>query len=265
MRVYADYSQIELRMLAWITGNKTLTQAYMSPSWEAFKRGSISYNEYRKIRKSEPNVDVHGQQAIRTFGSNPEAPDWKVKRRAAKIINFGVPYGMSWMGLNSNPELLLPEDESKLYFEQYHRGNPEISQAKRALFNKMIRERHPHFVNWAGRTVHCAELRAVENFRRSSGERSTFASLVQGSAAELTRVSLVRLWYLSRTGSLPATATSTVHDEIQFDCASEDVPYVAAKVQEVMEDFHPYFGPIPVICDIETTNTNWAEKEDYEV
>lgn len=263
VRVLADYSQIELRMLGWITGSRTLLDAYKSPAWEAYRRGRTTYDQYRQARKAEPSVDVHGLQAQKIFSSNPAAADWKLKRRAAKIINFGVPYGMTWMGLNGNPELLLPEAEAKDYFEKYHQGNPEIKSAKKRLFNTMMRERDPFFVNWAGRTVHSPNVRAAEHWIRREAERSAFASLVQGAAAELTRVSMVRLWYESRTGTLPAVGTSTVHDEIQLDCNRSDLPFVAARVQEVMEDFHGYFGSTPVICDIEKTETNWAEKEEY--
>ena len=89
-----------------------------------------------------------------------------------------------------------------------------------------------------------------------------FASLVQGSAAELTRFSIVRLYRLQRQGLLPALATSTVHDEIQFDCDPADFAEVGRIVRQQMEWF-PYFGAIPIVVDLETTTTNWADKQDY--
>ena len=90
-----------------------------------------------------------------------------------------------------------------------------------------------------------------------------FASLIQGSAGELTRFSLVKLWHLQQTGKLPGITTSTVHDEIQVDCAESDVAEVASIVQREMEAFTGLFGTIPVIADLEVTNTHWAAKEDY--
>ena len=91
-----------------------------------------------------------------------------------------------------------------------------------------------------------------------------FASLVQGSAGELTRFSLVRLWYLQVTGQMPAVTTSTVHDEIQVDCDVADADDVSRAVRAEMEDFTGMFGPTPVIADLEITTTSWADKEDME-
>ena len=90
-----------------------------------------------------------------------------------------------------------------------------------------------------------------------------FACLVQGSAAELTRYSIVRVWLLQQRGELPAVTTSTVHDEIQVDCDVADMADVALVVQREMESFTGLFGPVPVIADIETTITNWSEKEEW--
>lgn len=176
-------------------------------------------------------------------------------------------YGMSYMGLMSNPQLLLGKAEAEEFFAKFHQANPEIRVAQQRLFRKMIANGgrdEPFFINWAGRKVHAPELRAGEKWRRRSAERSAFASLVQGSAGELTRFSLVALWKAMKEGRLPARATSTVHDEIQLDCRQEDLPYVARETQRIMEDtFRGRFGTIPVVADLEVSTTNWAEKEDY--
>ena len=262
-RIYCDYSQIELRMLAWISGCVNLHMAYLSPAYDELTAGRLSYDEYRIARQSEPSVDVHGAQAIATFGANPDGPDWKNKRRAAKVINFGVPYGMGPPGLTSNPDLMLSNAEAENYFSMYHSANPELAVCKNTLFTKMLNERKPHFVNWAGRTVHSPELRSGSKDTRGEGERSSFASLVQGAAAELTKFSIVALWKANREGRIPAVGTSTVHDEIQMDCRVEDAPLVARETQRIMEDFAGLFGPIPVVADLEITTTNWADKKDY--
>ena len=260
-RIYADYSQIELRVLAWATGSAILTRSYYSPSWIEYRNGTITYDEYRERREHEPSVDVHADQAKNTFGSKPTDADWDVKRRAAKIINFGVPYGMGPHGLNTNPELLLPIEDAKRYFDAYGAANPEIAATKRALFNKMRSERGvPKFIGWAGRTVHSNAILSSDDDRRSEAERSVFASLIQGSAGELTRFSMVRTWLARLAGELPAVGTSTVHDEIQYDVPLADLPEAAKKVQQIMEDFHGCFGGIPVVCEIEVTDKTWADK-----
>ena len=90
-----------------------------------------------------------------------------------------------------------------------------------------------------------------------------FACLIQGEAGMFTRVSLVR-WYLRFIdGSFPAVATSTVHDEIAFDCEERFVPYVASEAQRFMEDF-PVLGNTPVIVDIEVTYSHWGDVQAYD-
>jgi DNA polymerase I-like protein with 3'-5' exonuclease and polymerase domains len=98
---------------------------------------------------------------------------------------------------------------------------------------------------------------------RSKAERAMFASLVQGSAAELTRFSIVSIWKAQNRGELPCSSTSTVHDEVQVDCSIHDAKDVAIKVQELMESFTGLFGTIPVVADLEITKTSWANKEEY--
>jgi DNA polymerase I len=272
VRLYADYSQVELRALAWITGNPALVSAYRSPAWERMMAACHGkptrewYDWYVQARQHEPNPDVHGIQATATFGVTESDPDWKIWRRAAKIINFGVPYGMGPQGLMGNPELMLDEGTAKSYFSRYHSANPEINAAKQRLFNKMVSRRGtPQFTNWAGRTVHGPGLRSSDDTIRSGEERSVFAALVQGSAGEYTRISLVR-WYLAyKAGRFPGVATSTVHDEIQFDTPKSDLAYCAREARFLMEDFHGLCGNIPIVCDLETSDTTWADKKDYHI
>lgn len=264
-RIYIDYSQIELRFLAWITGCGNLVNAYLSPAYDAYCYGNLDYNQYVAARHLEEAVDVHSNQAKNTFGAKETDSDWKNKRRAAKIINFGVPYGMGAPGLTGNPELMLDPATAEDYFARYHAANPEIGVTKQALFNRMrSHDGAPRFINWAGRAVHMPELRSPVKDIRSDGERSAFACLIQGSAGELTRFSIVRTYLAHRSGDFPARGTSTVHDEVQFDCATPDVVEVGQKGRYMMEDFR-HFGRIPVVADLEVTETTWAEKRSLTV
>ena len=265
IRLFLDYSQVELRVLAWRTGAKVFIQAYRSECWESFMQGKITVDEYMRLRAGEPRRDIHGEVAIGTLGANPEDEDWKVQRRAGKVINFGVPYGGGHTMLTSNPELMLSEKRAKALYDRYHRKNPEIDRGKETLFSTMRGRRGCYFTNWAGRCRHLPALKSRNEKMRSRAERMAFASLIQGEAGELTRFSLVRTYLLKRDGLFPADATNTVHDEIQFDCAESDLIEVARTGQKAMEDFHGYFGNIPIIVDAETSKTTWAEKKDYEV
>jgi DNA polymerase I-like protein with 3'-5' exonuclease and polymerase domains len=265
VRLFLDYSQVELRVLGWRTAAKVFIAAYRSPSWEAMMRGDISIEAYMRERANEPRRDIHGEVAIATLGSKPEDSDWKVKRRAGKVINFGVPYGGGHSMLTSNPELMLGEKAAKALYERYHRKNPEIDRTKEKLFAAMRGRRGCYFTNWAGRCRHLPALKSRGNDMRSRAERMAFASLIQGEAGELTRLSIVRTYIMQRDGTFPGKATNTVHDEIQFDCDKKDLVEVARKGQLAMEDFHGYFGSIPIIVDAEVTETTWADKKDYEV
>ena len=262
-RIYCDYSQIELRLLAWITGNATLNRAYASDAYEAYRWGQTDYDTYRSRRQSEEATDIHGLVAQRVFGASPTDSDWKAKRSASKIINFGVPYGGGPSLLSSNPELRLDEQTARKYHAAYHRANPEIEKTRTELLRKM-RGDGLSFRNWAGRIKHGKRLDWTDEALRAEEERSMFACLVQGSAAELTRFSIVQLWAAQQRGEMPAVTTSTVHDEIQVDCDESDTREVARAVQKIMENFRGVFGPIPVIADLEVSHTNWADKEDYE-
>lgn len=265
VRLYLDYSQIELRFLAWITGSANLTGAYLSAAYDRMLAGVTDYSRYLIERAGEESTDVHGLQAKTVFGARPTDSDWKLKRRAAKIINFGVPYGMGAPGLTGNPELMLDPQTAEDYFSRYHRANPEINSTKEALFHAMTsKDGVPHFINWAGRKVVMPELRSPVQDVRADGERSAFACLVQGSAGELTRFSLTAAYEDRKAGHLPARATSTVHDEIQFDVPREHAYLAARRGRQIMENFHQ-FDRIPVICDVEQSQTNWADKEEWVV
>ena len=260
-RVLLDYSQVELRILAWTTGAAAFLEAYRSPAWEGLRRNEYDYAEYRRRRRDEPAVDVHATQAKRAFGVDESHPQWKNKRRAAKVINFGVPYGMGPTGMAENPELMIPVDEAKAYLTTYNQQNPEIGACKAALYRKMRAQPVPHFVNWTGRCRHVPALNHPGDEMRGAAEREAFASLIQGAAAELTRISLVRLYLARSEGRIAADATQTVHDEIQLDCDLADVQRVGDDSQEIMEDFRQ-FGGVPIVASREVTTSTWADKED---
>lgn len=276
-RVLIDYSQIELRQLAWATGAPSLLSAYDSPAYMALLRGDIDYDTYRWHRRFEPSVDVHGNVAREVFGAvevpegAPGWDDWYVKRSASKVINFGVPYGAGPNLLMADPKLRLSEADAVRFFEEYHRSTPEVRQTQQSLFATMYQQRDewgPYFVNWAGRMRHGPRL--LWNRRKgpdcpvAEEERGMFASLIQGGAAELTKISLVRLWCAQQAGTMPAFTSGTVHDEIALDCPASEARYVAAEGQRIMEDFTGLFGSTPIVAEVELTTTDWSAKHHFD-
>tara|TARA_Y100000034_G_scaffold60950_1_gene74030 strand:+ start:555 stop:2594 length:2040 start_codon:yes stop_codon:yes gene_type:complete len=262
-RVYADYSQIELRVLAWATGSRVLTEAYQSAAYDSWLRGEIDYEGYRRARAGEPSVDVHGLVCSRLFGIEKGHVEWDRKRKATKIVNFGVPYGGGHALLSGSPELRLPEVEAKAFHAQYHEQNPEIAYTRDRLLAQMLEDPDLSFVNWAGRVRHGPRLDWRDDDARSEEERSMFASMIQGGAGELTRFSIVRLYLLQQQGLMPGRSTSTVHDEVQVDCDVPDIREAALATQREMENYQGAFGSIPVVADLETSVTTWADKKDW--
>lgn len=262
-RVMSDYSQVELRLLAWITGSPVFTGAYQSPAYDALLRGECSYEQYRIARRREEKVDVHGNVTRETFGIRDDHPEWKVKRRAAKVLNFAIPYGGAEGVLTTNPELMLPEDQAEEIYARYQRANRHIDDAKGRVLSR-ARANEGLLVNWAGFRLHVPGIFHRDRETRSSAERTLFASLVQGSAGMLTRYSLVWIQELMDRGELPGELVLTVHDDIQVDVDTQDERRCALGVQGAMENFTGLFGPIPIVADLEVSRESWAVKEAYD-
>ena len=125
------------------------------------------------------------------------------------------------------------------------------------------RRQHNQWSNIFGRTRRVWDLQSEEFWKAKRAERQMIGSAIQGTAAELTKESLVRLDDWIKESGVPALLVNTVHDEIQIDCPRECLPTVVAEVKRRMEAF-PEFAPIPIIVDADWTNKTWADKHEYE-
>jgi len=228
LRLFFDYSQIELRVLSFYTRDPIMVEAY--------QRGE----------------DIHSRTSLEVFGTKEKA-----FRRISKVINFGLSYGMSAVGLSRQAKIDLPEAEDflKRFFDRYQ-GVARF----RPIFCQQVRERNCFFQNLFGRPRRLPMLRRDDRKERGEAERQAIATLIQGTAAELTKESLVRISNFFRAKKLPAYIVATVHDEIQIDCRVEALTAVAGEVKRMMENF-PEFAPIPIVVDGEFSITNWAEKK----
>ena len=202
----ADYSQIELRLLAEIADIETLR--------EAFDRGE----------------DIHALTASQVFGIPLGEVDGSV-RRSAKAINFGIIYGQSAFGLAK--QLGIPLHEAKEYIELYFKNYPGIS-----LYMENTKElaRKRGFVETIfGRRCHVAGINDKNAMRRNYAERQAINAPIQGSAADIIKRAMIRLPGALTRAKLRARMLLQVHDELLLEVPNEEVSCTSQLVKEIME------------------------------
>jgi DNA polymerase-1 len=204
--VSADYSQLELRLLAHMSGEPFLI--------DAFARGA----------------DIHTATAAVIHGVSPEevTPDM---RRLAKTVNFGIIYGMQAHGLSRDTGL--SRGEAQQFIDQYWANLPRVKQ----YFDGTLAFGHKHgyVESIYGRRRIIGDLTSSNYQRRAAAERMAINMPLQGSASDIMKIAMIRLdEALARTG-LRARLLLQVHDELVLEVEREDVPAVAALLRETME------------------------------
>jgi len=225
--VSADYSQIELRIMAHISGDRGLIAA--------FERG----------------VDVHRATAAEVFGVAPEAVV-DDQRRAAKAINFGLMYGMSAFGLAAN--LGISKDSAKLYIDRYFARYPGVARYMEATREQAHRQ---GYVQTAfGRRLWLADINGGNGPRRQAAERAAINAPMQGTAADLIKLAMIAsdAW-LRRTG-MQTRLVMQVHDELVFEVPDDEVETVRATVPGLMTGVVQW--PVPLEVDL-GVGGNWDE------
>lgn len=204
----------------------------------------------------------------------PKGSDGEVLRQKAKVydlLNAGPrhrftvegkivsnSYGLTSKGLASQSGMSQPASEEFLskFFERYTGIN-----AFRAELCALARRSECQWSNIWGRTRRVPDLMAFEGWKRRSAERRLVGAGIQGTAAQFTKISMVRISKWLKANSIPALITNTVHDEIQLDMPQEYLSQVMQGATALMEDY-PEFAPIPIIADAQVTDTHWAAKVD---
>jgi DNA polymerase-1 len=228
IRLYFDYSQIELRTLTWYTREPNMMDAYLS------------------------GQDIHERTRDEIEALTSRRPS----RRLAKIINFGLVYGMTAQGMARQARVSEQEAQFFLdaFFQQYVGIDPY-----RQHFWAQSRMRGNRCMNIFGRVRTITNLDHPVGWMRRRAERQHFGSLIQGTAGELTKESLVRIHrWIKDTGS-DARLVTTIHDDIGIDSPVRELTKIVPAVRGMMEDF-PEFYPIPVLVDGEYSTENWAHK-----
>ncbi|HST09453.1 MAG TPA: DNA polymerase, partial [Terriglobales bacterium] len=225
----ADYSQIELRLLAHFSNDKLLV--------EAFNRGD----------------DVHTLTASQVFGVPPlmVTPE---HRRAAKVVNFGIVYGLSPFGLSQN--LGIEPGEAKQFINAYF----EKYSGVRAFIDKTLEEarRDQKVKTLFGRIRPIPDINAKNMQQRGFAERTAVNTPLQGTAADLIKIAMIRIDEAIRDRSLKSRMTLQVHDELVFEVPESELDVVHSLVREYMEKVHPLAVPLVVEIGV---GRNWRDLE----
>lgn len=223
----ADYSQIELRILAHLSSDKGLI--------EIFKNGG----------------DIHARTASELFGVTPEDVTPEM-RRSAKSVNFGIIYGISPYGLSQ--QLGIKPEEAKQYIDTYfvqHKGVKRFidTQIKNATENG-------YASTIFNRKRAIPELKSSNRNTRQLGERLAMNTPIQGSAADIIKIAMINIWRRLRKEKLETKILLQVHDELLFEMPIEEKDKVKALVKEEMEKAVKLDVPLKVDIGI---GKNWAE------
>ena len=227
--VAADYSQIELRVLAHISGDRALQ--------DAFRMGD----------------DIHTRTAAEVFGIPPLAVG-KEERRRAKAVNFGIVYGLSPFGLSQ--QLGIPQKESKAYIDAYF----ELYTGVRKYMDKTIAQaRRSGFVKTLfGRRRPIPDLDSRNPAARGFAERTAINTPIQGTAADLIKIAMIRVDKRLRQERLGSTMLLQVHDELLFEAPTEEAEALGKLVKQEMEAAHQL--SVPLIADVKA-GPNWRDMD----
>jgi DNA polymerase I len=214
--VVADYSQIELRILAHMTGEPALV--------ESFTKGE----------------DIHTRTAAEVFDTRIEMVTPELRRRA-KMVNFGILYGISGFGLASRLGNVHPA-EAERYIKRYFERYPKVTEFMRETLQEA--EELGYATTLFGRRRYVPELGSSNKNIRRLGERLAFNARVQGSAADIIKVAMVDL--APRLRPLSADMIMQVHDELVFDVDEDRVDVVAALASDRMVAAYDLEPPLEV-------------------
>ena len=222
----ADYSQIELRLLAHVGQIDSLRQAFLD------------------------GLDIHAVTASEVFGIPLDGMD-PMERRKAKAINFGIIYGISAFGLARN--IRVPQGEAKAFIDAYFERYPGIREYMNKA--KAFAGEHGYVTTIFGRKCHTPGIKDKNGARRAFQERVAINAPLQGSAADIIKRAMIRLPGALERAGLGARMLLQVHDELLFEVPEGEVEATKALVAETMQDAASLSVPLVVETG---TAANWA-------
>ena len=226
--VAADYSQIELRIMAHLSGDKGLL--------DAFAHGK----------------DIHKATAAEVFGVNLDDVTTE-QRRSAKAINFGLIYGMSAFGLSK--QLNIPRNEAQKYMDLYFERYPGVLEYMDSTREGAKEKGYVETV--FGRRLYLPDIKASNGARRKGAERAAINAPMQGTAADIIKMAMIKVddW-IANNASDDVTMMMQVHDELVFEIKEDKVDEYVATITTLMETAATLNVPLVVEAGI---GENWDE------
>jgi DNA polymerase-1 len=223
----ADYSQVELRILAHLSNDEGLISAFRN------------------------NLDIHTRTASELFGLPIDKVSAEM-RRVAKTVNFGVIYGISPFGLSET--LSISREEAKKYIEQYFLRHPGVKD----YIGKCIGDAKDkgYVVTLFGRRRAVPEILSRNSVTRQLGERLAINSPIQGTAADIIKIAMINIQKIFREQNLRSKMILQVHDELLFEIRTQELETVTAVVKQEMEGVLTLSVPLSVSISY---GKNWAE------
>jgi DNA polymerase-1 len=226
--VDADYSQIELRLLAHISGDYTMT--------EAFKAGE----------------DIHRKTASAVFGVAEESVNEEMRKRA-KAVNFGIVYGIS--GFSLAKDIGTSQAVATQYIKNYKMNYPSVDR----YLDDVVKEAEElgYTVTPMGRRRYIPEIKAQNGILRAFGKRVAMNAPIQGAAADIMKIAMINVNGALTESGLDAHIVMQVHDELVIEARDADAESVAKIVKREMEGAVSL--SLPLTVDV-TTGKNWLEQ-----
>jgi DNA polymerase-1 len=223
----ADYSQIELRIVAHVCGDERMI--------ETFRR----------------NEDIHAAMAAHIYGV-PQDEVTKDMRRAAKTVNFGILYGISAFGLADR--LQIPQAEARQLITDYYRSFPKITDYLNNTLD-FARE-HLYVETLLGRRRYIRDINAQNGILRKAAERNAINAPIQGTAADLIKIAMINIQHDMDEQRLQSKMILQVHDELVFDARKDELEILKPIVRNRMSGSMQLSVPLDVDMN---EGANWFE------
>ncbi|HYD21783.1 MAG TPA: DNA polymerase I [Flavipsychrobacter sp.] len=227
--ISADYSQIELRIVAAISGDESMIQAF------------------------KDNKDIHTATAAKVYGVE-EADVTSQMRRAAKAVNFGIIYGQSAFGLAES--IGVSRTEAKQIIDNYFREYPGIKRYMDGSIN--FAKEHTYVQTLLGRKRYLRDIHSANFTVRGYAERNAINMPIQGTAADMIKLAMIGVHRALQRENMQTKMILQVHDELIFDTPRQEAEQVKLLIREGMEGAMPLPHDVPVLAEA-GSGENWLE------